>query len=215
MDSYFPDNELSRIKTIILDFPGILVEYDREAELDAFRKIGITDIDEYLTPGSIKGVFRDLYLGKVNIHDFHKKICEIIGKPIIIEELLIAFTEGYKKIHDQVLRNIFDLSDKYIFILVCNMTKAQMLWADTVEFGEDKIPISHYFDKMFCSYQTGHMKSDIQLWDYVGGVSRLAPEETLVIYSDRETLNVVKSLGFQICNTEETKMTELYKQLKN
>ncbi len=208
MDSSFLDIESSRIKTIILDFPEILVEYDREAELDAFRKIGIANIDDYLTPDSINGVFRDFYLGSVNIYDFHKKICEITGKPIVFEELLIAFSEGYKKVNDQVLRSIAELSDKHSFILVCNMTQAEMLWADTFEFGEDGIPISFYFDRLFCSYQTGYMKSDIQLWDYVGGMSRLEPEETLVISSDRETLNVVKSLGFEICNPKETKITE-------
>jgi len=44
-------------KTVVFDFGGVLVDLDKEACLDAFKKLGVRNLNEYISNYAQSGLF--------------------------------------------------------------------------------------------------------------------------------------------------------------
>ena len=95
-----------------------------------------------------------------------------------------------------------ELHVEFKTFLMCNINPLTMLWADSFEFSSQECPISQYFHKTYCSYQTGYLLPDWRYLDYIVADSSIKPEETLVVDSNLKTLKVADGMGFCVLYSE-------------
>ena len=73
---------MCKIKNIVFDFGGVIVDINRNAAISKFKEIGIVNIEEMLDPYRQKGVFRKIEDGSMSREDFYAEICRLTGKNI-------------------------------------------------------------------------------------------------------------------------------------
>ena len=58
---------MTPIRNIVFDLGGVLIDYDLQRSIDAFRALGFMQIDQYINPYRQFGVFLQLEEGKFTI----------------------------------------------------------------------------------------------------------------------------------------------------
>ena len=94
------------------------------------------------------------------------------------------------------LDTILQLRQKgYQVCLLSNTNPFMMKWADSPEFDGQGHPVSHYFDRLYLSYQCGIMKPAPKIFQMMLEGQNALPEETLFIDDSETNVKVAQSLG--------------------
>lgn len=189
---------MTKIKNVVFDLGGVLVDLDNEQAVRSFKQIGVADADELLDPYEQKGFFLEVENGTIDAAGFSRKLCEHAGKDIPYEDIrnawlgFIAATPQYK------LDYLLELRPYYNVYLLSNTNPIiQEGWARTTRFTPAGRPIGAYFDKMYTSYEVGVTKPDRRIFDHMIADSGLLPAETLFVDDGKKNIEVAQGLGFQ------------------
>ena len=72
-----------------------------------------------------------------------------------------------------------------------------MMWAESPEFDGLGHPVSHYFDRLYLSYQCGVMKPAPEIFQMMLKGQNALPEETLFIDDSETNVQIARSLGIR------------------
>lgn len=188
---------MTKIKNIVFDLGGVLIDLDHDRAVGSFEEIGVADAKQLLDPYEQKGIFLEVENGTITADEFCQKLCAHAGKDLTYEQIkqawlgFIADTPQYKLDYLLNLRghyNVYLLSNTNPFI--------QEGWARTNEFTPAGRPIGAYFDKMYTSYEVGVTKPDRKIFDCMIADSGLIPSETLFVDDGKNNIEVARSMGF-------------------
>ena len=70
--------ENPKIKNIIFDLGGVLLNLDRRASIDAFKLLGMNDAENYVSEFVHNGIFHQLELGLISEKEFYSHLRNII-----------------------------------------------------------------------------------------------------------------------------------------
>ena len=73
------NNPMKKIRTIIFDLGGVLINYSIEATVRKFEQIGCMNAAEFINPYKQSGVLLQLERGEIRPEDFHDAIIREIG----------------------------------------------------------------------------------------------------------------------------------------
>jgi putative hydrolase of the HAD superfamily len=82
----FIGDKTKKIKTLIFDFGGVLIDLDKERSVKAFSELGIERIDELLSHWCQKGVFLDFEEGKISTENFLTEIKKMTSRAVSSDE---------------------------------------------------------------------------------------------------------------------------------
>jgi len=207
---------MGKIKNIIFDFGGVIMEIDYEQAVKSFLRLGLTDAVKQLDPYTQQGIFGDLESGKINDEDFRQKLSKMVGRILTWEECQTAW-KGYCK--NLPHRNLLTLkklrAEGYRIILLSNTNPFMMSWAMSNEFDNEGHPLSDYLDASYLSYQCKIMKPQPEIFQLILNKEKIRPEETLFVDDGPKNVDVAARLGFQIlCPPEGSDWTnEIYHHL--
>ena len=88
------NNPMKKIRTIIFDLGGVLINYSIEATVRKFEQIGCMNAAEFINPYKQSGVLLQLERGEIRPEDFHDAIIREIGRPVdpqAIDDALCSF----------------------------------------------------------------------------------------------------------------------------
>lgn len=189
---------MTKIKNIVFDLGGVLIELDHGQAVRRFEDIGVDDAEQLLDPYEQKGIFLEVENGTITAEEHYEKLRKHTGKDIPYEDIqhawlgFIADTPQYK------LDYLLKLREHYNVYLLSNTNPIiQEGWARTDQFTPAGRPIGSYFDKMYTSYEVGVTKPDRKIFDYMIADSGLIPSETLFVDDAKSNVEVGRSLGFQ------------------
>lgn len=78
---------MTKIKNIVFDLGGVLVDLDHEGAVRSFEEIGVTDARQLLDPYEQKGIFLEVENGTITADEFSQKLREHAGKDLTYEEI--------------------------------------------------------------------------------------------------------------------------------
>ncbi|MDR1593619.1 MAG: HAD family phosphatase [Prevotellaceae bacterium] len=188
---------MSRIKNIVFDFGGVIVELNRPAAVKKFKELGIGNIEELLDPYRQKGIFRFLEEGSISREDFYKEIRKITGKNIAEKDIDQGFHDFLMPVDQKKLDYILELSKKYKVLLLSNTNDITMSWARSEKFSPAGKPINYYFNELYLSYQLGCMKPDLVIFRMINKLAGIDPVETLFIDDSEANIAAGKTMGFK------------------
>jgi putative hydrolase of the HAD superfamily len=177
---------------------GVLVDVHRERAIAAFKATGVTDADYLIDSYHHKGIFLDIENGAVDTEAFRRLLSEHAGKDIpqqAIERAWRSIVSGppmYKLDYLTELRKTHSL-----FLLSNNNPILMDSWAFTDSFSPDGHPITHYFDKLYLSYQMNCTKPDALIFKKMILDSGIDPSESLFIDDGIHNIETADKLGFQ------------------
>jgi putative hydrolase of the HAD superfamily len=185
-----------KIKNIVFDLGGVLIDLDGKESIRRFEEIGISDAGEWLDPYEQKGIFLELENGKIDVATFCNQLCAHAGKALSFDEIVWAWLGFIVDVPQYKLDYLLKLRENNKVYLLSNTNPIiQEQWARTTNFSEAARPINDYFDKMYTSYEIGITKPNRGIFEYMLKDSGMLPSETLFIDDGARNIEVGISFG--------------------
>ena len=189
-----------KIKNIIFDFGGVLLDIDINKTIQAFEKLGIKGLstsDIYPNP---KSCFVALEMGTMSTREFFDYILENYptDKPVSQKDLYEAWAAlllPYKEENVEMIKKL--KSENYNIYLLSNTNyphRIRFLNNFTRQFGYD---MESLFDKCYYSDDLGMRKPDSQIYKHVIEDAGLDPLETMFIDDTESNTNAAEVYGIQ------------------
>ena len=184
------------ITTIIFDFGDIFINLEKEAQIEAFNKLGLFGPNDELVAANDlfeKGEISELqfietfqkYIPNASVDEIRKAWNSIIGDfPLYRLEFLQLLTRKYK------------------LFLLTNTDEIH------ISRFEHKVGISFFsdfyqcFEKVFYSYEMGKRKPDTSVFNHILNKYDLSPKRTLFIDDKKINTDAAASLGIQVWNLQ-------------
>lgn len=186
---------LKNIKNIIFDFGGVLVGLSPEKSINAFKKLGIKNIEEYLTPYGHKGPFGEIENGDINATEFFNRLRKDFKIEATNKEITAAWASFISHTPINKMKMVHELAKNHRIFLLSNTNEIHI--QKLQEFDDNGYPAKECFEKLYMSYKIGKSKPGKEIFEYVINDAKLKTEETLLIDDGPANCNTAKELGMQ------------------
>ena len=196
------------ITTIIFDFGDIFLNLEKEAQIEAFKKLGLDGPNEELIAKN------DLFeKGEISESDFLESFLKFIPNASI-EEIKKAWNTIIGDFPLYRLEFLQMLSYKYKLFLLTNTDEIH------IARFEKKVGISFFsdfyqcFEKVYYSYEMGMRKPDEKIFTTILNKHELSPKRTLFVDDKKVNTDAAENLGIHVWNLQVGKedVVDLYKQ---
>lgn len=186
------------IENILFDLGGVVVTLDHQEAVRRFAHLGLEKANEELDPYTQGGIFGDLEAGRIGPEEFIASLSQKCGRTLSYQECLQAWLGYRKQLPQRNLDMLVGLrKEGYRLILVSNTNPFMMAWANSTDFDGKGQPISHYFDKLYLSYQMGTMKPDPAFFTQVIAQENIRPETTLFVDDGPRNVATASQMGLR------------------
>jgi putative hydrolase of the HAD superfamily len=190
---------MAKVKNLLFDLGGVLVDLWLEKCLDAFHKLGFAGIDkELLDPYYSDGMFGDSELGLVS----ESELCDYVRREagdesITDEQINDAYYEFIGEIPDYKLRMLATLKKHYNIYMLSNTSSFTYPRIAREQFTKHGLTINDYFDGIYLSYELHKAKHDAEVFEHILRDAGIKAEETLFFDDGPGNIEAAAKLGFQ------------------
>ena len=184
------------ITTIIFDFGDIFLNLEKEAQVEAFKKLGLSGPNEELIAQN------DLFeKGKLTEIEFLESFKKFIPNASI-SEIKEAWNTVIGDFPLYRLEFLQLLSYKYKLFLLTNTDEIH------IDHFEQNVGISFFsdfyqcFEKVYFSYEMGMRKPDAEIYHALIRQHELSPKRTLFVDDKKDNTDAAKALGLHVWNLQ-------------
>ena len=190
---------LSKIKNIIFDLGGVILNIDYELTAKEFQKLGFNDYDKLFTKLSQNKIFDLLETGKISEKEFLYELKKLSNNKLTDHDIINAWNAmllDFPKQRIEILKNI---KTKYRTFLLSNTNEIHLKAYNKTLFDTFGITdLSSVFEKEYYSHIIGMRKPDLEIFDFVLSENNLASNETLFIDDSPQHIEAAKKLGINV-----------------
>lgn len=204
--NFIGDKKMEKIKNIVFDFGGVIVNFSREAAVKKFEEIGVANANELLDAYHQKGAFLQVEDGTINAEEFRIILSELAGKELTYEQVKEGWLGFMLDVPQYRLEYLLELRKKYKLYILSNTNPYVMSWARSNDFTIAGRPLDDYFDKIYTSYELKAVKPGKTIFELMIKDADMLPGETLFIDDGPANIKMAKELGmmtFQPINGED------------
>ena len=187
-----------KIKNLLFDLGGVIMDLDRSRCVEAFRELGMKNPDEFLGVYGQKGDFLALERGDIDADEFHRRIRPLFSRPVTDEEIDRAFDRfliGIPLHRLQALRAL--RAEGYKVYLLSNTNPIMMDGFIADQFRQEGLEMADYFDGEVCSYKAHCYKPEPEIFEYTCRKFGIKPSETLFFDDSQANVDAARALGFE------------------
>lgn len=193
-----------KVKNIIFDMGGVLINLDQQRCMDSFKKLGFKDIETYIDPYTQEGFFSDFETGNMSNEEFFARAKANCRPGVTDEEITSAWNSFLLDIPKKKLDQISELRKNFKTFLLSNTNALHFpLICEKYHFEE-------YFDKCYTSYRVHYVKPDPRIFSHLLKDAGIKASESLFIDDSPANIAAASNLGF---NTHLAKEKEDFTQL--
>ncbi|HLP65852.1 HAD family phosphatase [Flavobacterium sp.] len=184
------------ISTIIFDFGDIFINLEKEAQIEAFKKLGLNGPNEELIEANDQ-----FEKGQLTELQFLETFTKFIPNASI-EQIREAWNTIIGEFPLYRLEFLQLLSHKYKLILLTNTDEIH------ISRFEHNVGISFFsdfyqcFEKVYYSYEMGMRKPDPAIFSYILNKHDLSPKRTLFVDDKKVNTDAAASLGIHVWNLQ-------------
>lgn len=197
--------EEQNIKNIIFDFGGVIVNLDKEAVTDAFRKLGF-DVQNSIGYYALQGPFARLERGEQTETEFYRNLIEesernpcgcVPPGTVTPERIRDAWNRMLAGIPPRRLRALLRLRRRYRIFLLSNTNIIHWEYACNNLFCWEGHRTEDFFDHIFLSYEMHQAKPDPAIFQRALTEAGLSAGETIFIDDSEANCSAARSIGLQ------------------
>lgn len=188
---------MKNIKNIIFDYGNVIFAIDFERTSQAFKKLGLTNVDDIYGHKAQEDFFDQLDRGEISAREFVAAVQKFIPEATD-EQIIDAWNSLLIGIDDGNLDLLLKVKDKYRTFLLSNNNEIHYAWI--INYLKEKWKIddmSGYFEKDYYSHFMKMRKPDAEIFNVVLENHGLIPEETLFIDDSPQHLATAEKLGLK------------------
>ena len=186
-----------KIRHIIFDLGGVLLNLDVEGCTRAFEKAGLKDIRSVLTGTNEGGIFSEYERGEIGTPEFRDGIRQLASQSLTDDEIDRMWVNELLDIPQEKLDLLVSLRSKYDIYLLSNTN--ELHWQHVVEslLPPQNYRVEDLFKETFLSFRMKLAKPDPEIFREVLRQAGLKPEETLFIDDSAVNCQDAQSVGIQ------------------
>ena len=197
---------MSKIKNIIFDLGGVILNLDYSKTVNEFKKLGVLNFEDLYSQKKQSIVFDDFEKGKIQPGEFISSINDSENLKIKEIDFINAWNAMLLEIPIQKLEFIEGLKDDYKVFLLSNTNEIHINKFEDDLIKEKMLDKFHNcFDKIYYSSRMGKRKPDENCFSQVLEENKLIPYQTLFIDDSIQHINGAKQLGIQTFHLEKNK----------
>lgn len=184
-----------KIKNLVFDFGGVLIDLDRQRCLDNFERLGMPDVPAMLDVCHQQGFFLQHEKGLIDAAEFRERIREQIGKPVTDTEIDAAWNSFLVGIPSYKLDMLLELRQHYVVYLLSNTNDIHWEWSVKHAFHYKSFHVEDFFEEIFLSYEMKMAKPDKEIFQCLLEKTGIDPQETFFIDDSEANCLMAQSLG--------------------
>ena len=184
-----------KIKNIVFDLGGVLVDLDFKAAINGLQKAGFANVKEQLQAFDRDGIFQKFELGEMTAEEFRTAIRENSSVELTDEEVDALWNAMLLEVPREKLELILHLRGKYMVYLLSNTNSIHWDYVCKNAFNYRGFRVNDYFEETFLSYEMHLAKPDKAIFEKVLQDANLLPEETLFIDDSEANCKAAEEVG--------------------
>lgn len=193
------DNSMDKkIRNLIFDFGGVLVDLDKQQTVKSFAELGI-DVQEHIRDYVQGGPFALFESGAATPQDFLNILRQMSSaeeKPTD-EQIAEAWNRMLVRIPERRLQALKQLREHYRIFLLSNTNLIHWDYSVRHLFTVQGCRAEDYFDHIYLSYDLKLLKPGKEIFQEVLRRERLEASETLFIDDSSANCAAASALGIQ------------------
>lgn len=205
-----PGIQSSKIKNIIFDLGGVLLNINPLLSLLEFEKISGISQEELLKRLLSERIFEKIDTGSLNPTQFRSELCRIMNRTVSDSEidrawniLLLDFPKHRVELLKQLRKN-------YRVFLLSNTNSIHFDYYTQEFYEKYGFPMADLFDELFLSYEIGIHKPDAGIYAHVLKNAGIEASESVFIDDLTANLQAAASLGIQGIHIEGCDVTSYF-----
>lgn len=191
---YFTNN---KVKNIIFDLGGVIMNLDVSRTINAFKNIGITDIVNNTGHHYKNSIFYDFELGKVSERQFLEELANISTSDPSETQLRDAWNEMILNMPKERIKFLLDLKKKYKIYLLSNTNSIHQKKFLKEVNNANNISFNELFEKACYSHELGIRKPNEEVFHFVLKDSKLNNNETIFVDDSLENITSAQQTGLK------------------
>lgn len=187
---------MQKIKNIIFDLGGVLLNIDLKRTELAFAELGIGNFKEYYTLQSASAVFQNLELGIITPEVFHEEFRKLVQLPLTNREIKTAWNALLIDFPKDRMQWLYEIRKKYKVYLLSNTNEIH--YAAFAKMFKEQVGNGRFdeqFVKTYYSHQIGLRKPSKECYQAVLTGENLEPGETIFIDDSLQNIEGAKLAG--------------------
>lgn len=185
---------MQKIKNIIFDLGGVLVDLNEQSCIEAFEAIHAPTVGDYVRDHRTEDLFWDIEIGNSTTEEFCHEARRISGTTADNERIIWAWNQLLPGIADTKKSRLLELRQCYRLFLLSNTN--DMHWRRCEQFfGQDGHRVEDYFERVFLSYKMHLVKPSAEIFRQVISETGITAEETLFIDDSPANCQTACQLG--------------------
>lgn len=189
---------MSRLKNIIFDLGGVLINLDFSKTTNAFRELGFPHFEEMFSQYKVDQLFGKLEKGEIDTKTFYTVMLKVGNDTITKNEIKSAWNSLLLDFRLESLDFLKELKKEYNLYLLSNTNEIHHEAFNIIlknQIGLDSL--DSFFTKSYYSHLIGLRKPNNDVFEFVMKDADLLPEETLFIDDTRTNVIAAKKMGFK------------------
>jgi len=162
-----------------------------------FKKLGIENVEKYLSNFGQSGFFMQLEKGEISAEEFRSEIRKMTPNTITDSEIDDAWNAFLVRIPSEKLDIVYELRKKYRVIMLSNTNVIHFPYAEQTFFSYKNRSINEYFDKCYRSYDMKMAKPDTEIFEAILSQEQVAANRCLLLDDGPKNIEQAHKLGFQ------------------
>ena len=183
------------IKNIVFDLGGVLLNLDFPKAIEAFEKVGITNVNKRIRANEENNLFQQFEKGTISAAQFRDAIRKEANQPLTDEEIDALWNSMLLDIPRAKLELILELRGQYMVYLLSNTNEIHWKLVHENSFNLNGFRAHDYFDEIYLSYQMHLSKPDPEIFKKMMYEANILPEETFFIDDSEENCRAAEALG--------------------
>jgi len=185
---------MQKIKVIIFDLGGVILNLDQERTIRAFARMG-ADLEQVNLDSHL---FTDFEKGLISPDEFRNQIKKQIKGPTHDNVINDAWNAMLLDIPKQRLDLIAQLRRKFKIGLLSNTNKIHIDYFNDYLKAENLDELwNSLFDKVLLSFEIGMRKPDLNIYEHAVQQFEVAPEQCLFIDDNHSNIVSANKIGIQ------------------
>jgi putative hydrolase of the HAD superfamily len=187
-----------RIKNIIFDLGGVILNLNYENTSEAFKRLGVGQFDQCYSQAQQTGLFDDYETGKIDETTFFKRLNELSGSALPYEKAKAAWNAMLLDFPLARLRLLEELGQNHRLFLLSNTNAThQAAFEIILQEAVGHSNLNPWFEQVYFSHHIGLRKPNAAVFQWVLEQNDLKAGETLFIDDSEQHVVGARSVGIQ------------------
>jgi len=189
--------EFTPITTLVFDFGGVLINLDLNQCILNLKKLGIENVEQYLSNFGQKDFFLQFEKGQIGTEQFRAEIRKLSTETLMDAEIDAAWCSFLCDIPSEKLDLLLELKKNYRILMLSNTNPLHIEVSAAAEFEKAGRNITDYFDKCYLSYKMKMAKPDVEIFQSLLESEQVDAGQCLFLDDGPKNIEQAKKLGFQ------------------